>query len=130
MIEERLTALIADAVAAAAPGLGADPPLPVPELQRPRQKGFGDFTTNVAMVLASQAGANPRDTAAAIVDALAPAPFLAKAEVFILAILATPTCACNWLRISEQSPTARLIWLTSTKHSRCLSNNGTELSCY
>ena len=81
MIEERLTALIADAVAAAAPGLGADPPLPVPELQRPRQKGFGDFTTNVAMVLASQAGANPRDTAAAIVDALAPAPFLAKAEV-------------------------------------------------
>ena len=81
MIEERLTVLIADAVAAAAPGLGADPPLPVPELQRPRQKGFGDFTTNVAMVLASQAGANPRDTAAAIVDALAPAPFLAKAEV-------------------------------------------------
>jgi arginyl-tRNA synthetase len=81
MIEERLTALIADAVAAAAPGLGADAPLPVPELQRPRQKGFGDFTTNVAMVLASRAGANPRDTAAAIVDALAPAPFLAKAEV-------------------------------------------------
>jgi arginyl-tRNA synthetase len=81
MIEERLTALIADAVAAAAPGLGADPPLPMPELQRPRQKGFGDFTTNVAMVLASQAGANPRDTAAAIVDALSPAPFLAKAEV-------------------------------------------------
>jgi arginyl-tRNA synthetase len=81
MIEERLTALIAEAVAAAAPGLGAEPPLPEPELQRPRQKGFGDFSTNVAMVLASQAGANPRDTAAAIVDALPPAPFLAKAEV-------------------------------------------------
>jgi arginyl-tRNA synthetase len=81
VIEERLVALIADAVAAAAAGRGADPPLPVPELQRPRQKGFGDFTTNVAMVLASQAGANPRETAAAIVEALAPAPFLAKAEV-------------------------------------------------
>jgi arginyl-tRNA synthetase len=48
---------------------------------RPRQKGFGDFTTNVAMVLASQAGADPRKTAAAVVEALAPAPFLAKAEV-------------------------------------------------
>jgi len=81
VIEERLVALIADAVAAAAPGIGADPPLPVPELQRPRPKGFGDFTTNVAMVLASQTGAKPRETAAAIVEALAPAPFLAKAEV-------------------------------------------------
>jgi arginyl-tRNA synthetase len=81
VIEERLVALIADALAATAPGTGADPSLPVPELQRPRQKGFGDFTTNVAMVLASQTGANPRETAAAIVEALAPAPFLAKAEV-------------------------------------------------
>jgi arginyl-tRNA synthetase len=81
MIEQQLTSLLADAVATAAPGLGVEPPLPVPELQRPRQKGFGDFTTNVAMVLSAQAGANPRKAAAAIVDALAPAPFLAKAEV-------------------------------------------------
>ena len=81
MIEEQLAALIADAVAAAAPGLGVDPPLPVPELQRPRQKGFGDFSTNVAMVLASRAGVNPRETAGAIVEALPAAPFLAKAEV-------------------------------------------------
>jgi arginyl-tRNA synthetase len=81
VIEQQLTSLLADAVATAAPGLGVEPPLPVPELQRPRQKGFGDFTTNVAMVLASQAGANPREAAAVIVEALAPAPFLAKAEV-------------------------------------------------
>ena len=81
MIEERLEALLAEAVAEAAPVLGLEPPLPEPELQRPRQKGFGDFTTNVAMVAAAKSGANPRETATAIVDALPPAPFLAKAEV-------------------------------------------------
>jgi arginyl-tRNA synthetase len=81
MIEERLVALLVDAVAAAAPVLGLEPPLPEPELQRPRQKGFGDFTTNVAMVAASRAGTDPRATASAIVDAIPPASFLAKAEV-------------------------------------------------
>jgi arginyl-tRNA synthetase len=81
VIEDRLRTLLADALAAAAPGLGLDPPLPEPELQKPRQKGFGDFTTNVAMVAASRSGADPRATAGAIVDALGDAPFLAKAEV-------------------------------------------------
>jgi arginyl-tRNA synthetase len=81
VIEQRLEALLAEAVAAAAPALGLEPPLPEPELQRPRQKGFGDFTTNVAMVAASRSGADPRATATAIVEALAPASFLAKAEV-------------------------------------------------
>ncbi len=81
MIEDRLKAVLAEAVAAAAPARGLEPPFPEPELQRPRQKEFGDFTTNVAMVLASRAGADPRATAAAIVDALPPAPFLEKVEV-------------------------------------------------
>ena len=81
MIEERLVALLAEAIAMAAPSLGVATPLPEPELQRPRQKGFGDFTTNVAMVIASQAGADPRAAAAAIVEALPSAAFLAKAEV-------------------------------------------------
>ncbi|HEX6264736.1 MAG TPA: arginine--tRNA ligase, partial [Actinomycetota bacterium] len=81
MIEERLRNLLADAIAKAAPSLGAATPLPVPELQRPRQKGFGDFTTNVAMVIASHVGADPRATAAAIVEAMPSATFLAKAEV-------------------------------------------------
>jgi arginyl-tRNA synthetase len=80
VIEERLRELLADALAAAAPGLGLAPPLPEPELQKPR-KGFGDFTTNVAMVAASRSGADPRATAGAIVDGLGEAPFLAKAEV-------------------------------------------------
>ncbi len=81
MIEERLTDLLTEAMALAAPVLGLEPPFPQPELQRPRRKGFGDFTTNVAMVAASKAGADPRKTAGAIVEALPPAPFLAKAEV-------------------------------------------------
>jgi arginyl-tRNA synthetase len=81
VIEERLKELLNEAIAAAAPSLGLQPPFPEPELQRPRQKEFGDFTTNVAMVAASEAGADPRRTAIAIVEALPPAPFLAKAEV-------------------------------------------------
>jgi arginyl-tRNA synthetase len=81
MIEDRLKDMLSEAMAAAAPALGLEPPFPEPELQRPRQKGFGDFTTNVAMVAASTAGADPRRTAGAIVEALPPAPFIAKAEV-------------------------------------------------
>jgi arginyl-tRNA synthetase len=81
VIEERLATLVADALASAAPALGLEPPFPEPELQRPRRKGFGDFTTNVAMVAASGAAADPREVAAAILDHLPAAPFLAKAEV-------------------------------------------------
>jgi arginyl-tRNA synthetase len=81
VIEQRLAALVSEALVAAAPSLGLEPPLPDPQLERPRRKGFGDFTTNVAMVAASGAGADPRAVAAAIVDRLPPAPFLAKAEV-------------------------------------------------
>lgn len=81
MIEEGLKDVLTEALSAAAAELGLEPPLPEPELQRPRQKGFGDFTTNVAMVVASMVGADPRATAAAIVSALPAASFLAKAEV-------------------------------------------------
>ena len=81
MIEDRLKAVLAEGLSAAAPALGLEPPFPEPELQRPRQKEFGDFTTNVAMVVASRSNADPRATAAAVVAALPPVPFLAKAEV-------------------------------------------------
>jgi arginyl-tRNA synthetase len=81
VIEERLVEVLADAVEKVAPSLGLEAPFPEPELQRPRQKGFGDFTTNVAMVVASKAGANPRETATAIVEALPSAPFLDRSEV-------------------------------------------------
>jgi arginyl-tRNA synthetase len=81
VIEERLVAALRDAVEKVAPSLGLAPPLPEPELQRPRQKDFGDFTTNVAMVVASKAGADPRATATAIVEALPAAPFLDRSVV-------------------------------------------------
>ncbi|HET9671515.1 MAG TPA: arginine--tRNA ligase [Actinomycetota bacterium] len=81
MIEERLAALLSDALAAVAPDIGLVGPLPSPELERPRRKGFGDFSTNLAMVAASSAGVKPRDVAEALVAALPEAPFLERAEV-------------------------------------------------
>ena len=81
MIEDRLVALIAQALEAAAPSLGLDGDLPTPELLAPKQREHGDFATNVALGLAKRAGRPPREVAQAIVDALPPAPFLEKAEV-------------------------------------------------
>jgi arginyl-tRNA synthetase len=81
VIEDRLKALLTDGLSAAARELGLEPPFPEPELQRPRQKEFGDFTTNIAMIVASRSNADPRATAAAVVAALPAVPFLAKAEV-------------------------------------------------
>ncbi|MBI3648134.1 MAG: arginine--tRNA ligase [Actinobacteria bacterium] len=81
MIEERLLALIRAAVEAVGPSLGLEPPLPEPALSIPKQKEHGDFATNVAMVLASRSGGNPREIAAALVAALPDADFVLKAEV-------------------------------------------------
>ena len=69
MIEERLVAWLRDGLAAAAPGLGLDGDLPEPELLEPKQKGHGDFATNVALALAGRIGRPPREVAEAIVDA-------------------------------------------------------------
>jgi arginyl-tRNA synthetase len=81
-IEERLTAWLSAGLASAAPALGIDPgTLPVPELLAPRQKEHGDFATNVALALAKPAGRSPREVAQAIVEALAPAPFVADVQV-------------------------------------------------
>ncbi|MDE3173985.1 MAG: arginine--tRNA ligase, partial [Gemmatimonadota bacterium] len=41
-----------------------------PELERPRDPAFGDWATNLAMVLAKGLGRKPRDLAQAIVDGL------------------------------------------------------------
>jgi arginyl-tRNA synthetase len=81
VIQERVIALIAEAMAAAARGLGISVDLPVPELSAPKQASHGDFTTNVALALAAAANLPPRTVAQAIVDALEPAPFLERAEV-------------------------------------------------
>ena len=81
MIEQRLIALISQALEAAAPSLGIDGELPTPELLAPKQREHGDFATNVALGLAKRAGRPPREVAQTIADALPPAPFLEKAEV-------------------------------------------------
>ena len=81
MIEERLAAVLSEALASVAPSFGLHEPMPSPELERPRRKGFGDFSTNLAMVVATRVGAKPRELAEAIVAALPPAPFLENAEV-------------------------------------------------
>jgi arginyl-tRNA synthetase len=81
MIEQRLIALVAEALAAAAPELRLSGDLPEIELSKPRQKEHGDFATNVALVVAPRVKRPPRDVAEAIVRHLPPADFLASAEV-------------------------------------------------
>jgi arginyl-tRNA synthetase len=53
----------------AAQSLGA-PETVEPVLERPRDPSFGDWATNLAMVLAKQLGQRPRDFAAAVVERL------------------------------------------------------------
>ena len=81
MIQERLIALIADAVASAGGGLGVLDDLPTPELSAPKQAAHGDFTCNVALGLAARANLPPRQVAQAIADALKPASFVERTEV-------------------------------------------------
>ena len=81
MIEDQLVAWIGEGLVGAAPALGLEGDLPVPELLAPKQKEHGDFATNVALGLAKRAGKPPREVAQAIVDALPPAPFVERVEI-------------------------------------------------
>jgi arginyl-tRNA synthetase len=60
------------AVEAAAADLrdGAPPPRVAPTLERPKQAGFGDYSTNAAMLLAPALKAAPRDIAERLGEAL------------------------------------------------------------
>ncbi len=80
-IEERLAGLLRAALDRAAAELGVDGPMPEPEVERPRQKEFGDFATNVALVAGARVGRPPREVAQAILRALPAADFLERAEV-------------------------------------------------
>ncbi len=72
-----LAQLLADAVATAIPEQrGA-----VIVLERPKQAGHGDYASNLALRLAKPLKRSPRDIAQALVHALPPSPWLAKAEV-------------------------------------------------
>lgn len=81
MIESRLIALVRDALISASGELNISGDLPAIELERPRQKEFGDFSTNVALALSSAAGKKPRDVAGTIVRHLASSDLVSSAEV-------------------------------------------------
>ena len=81
MIEERLIALVSRAVAAAAAELGLTGEPPRVELSKPRQKEHGDFSTNVALVVAARVDRPAREVAEVIVRHLPPADVVASAEV-------------------------------------------------
>jgi arginyl-tRNA synthetase len=67
MVQQTLSRILADAAAGVAPELGLDPgALPEPEVLRPKVKDHGDWSTNLALVLAPKAGRPPRQVAEAI----------------------------------------------------------------
>ncbi|HVE79641.1 MAG TPA: arginine--tRNA ligase [Gemmatimonadaceae bacterium] len=72
---------IRDALVGAARALGAPEPID-PVLERPRDPAFGDWTTNLAMVLAKPLRQKPRDVAQALIGRLdLPALGVVGAEV-------------------------------------------------
>ena len=70
MIQQTLSRILTEAAAAAAPEIGIDPAgIPDPELDKPKLKEHGDWSTNLALVLAPKAGRPPRQVAEAIAPA-------------------------------------------------------------
>jgi arginyl-tRNA synthetase len=68
-------------LARAARSLGADAGIE-PTLERPRDPAFGDWATNLAMMLAKPLGAKPRDVAQRLIDAMdRAAAGIASAEI-------------------------------------------------
>jgi arginyl-tRNA synthetase len=67
MIQDTLTQRLADAASTAAADLGLDAAeVPPPELLKPRQKEHGDWSTNIALILAPRAGRPARAVAEAV----------------------------------------------------------------
>src|SRR3546814_13483166 len=73
-VKSQLRALIAQGIDAlrAAGTLPADLATPDFVVERPKDRGHGDFSTNAAMLLARPARSNPRALEQALVDALPP----------------------------------------------------------
>jgi arginyl-tRNA synthetase len=81
-IRETLVRTLAEAVAQAAPDLGLPAEgLPEPELLTPRQKEHGDWSTNVALVLAKAAGRPPRDIARSLAPRIPTGGVIERVEV-------------------------------------------------
>ena len=75
-IDERLRGLLREALVA----VGADAPAEI-ELEVPRVRAHGDFSTNLALQLAKPAGRAPRDVAAELAANLPVSPLVARTEV-------------------------------------------------
>ncbi len=93
LIEQGLSAL------RTAGALPADLATPDFVIERPKERAHGDFSTNVAMLLAKAARTNPRALAQQLVDALPASDAIAKVEIagpgFINLHLA-PTTTARW----------------------------------
>ena len=61
--------------------LPADLPTPEFVIERPKERAHGDFSTNVAMLLAKAARSNPRALAQQLVDALPASEAIARVEI-------------------------------------------------
>ncbi|WP_028471876.1 arginine--tRNA ligase [Nocardioides alkalitolerans] len=76
-VRDALTGLVADG---AVPLDAADVPTSV-TVERPRQKGHGDYATNIALQLAKKAGTNPRALATLLAERLEQDPGVAAVEI-------------------------------------------------
>jgi arginyl-tRNA synthetase len=81
VIEERLAALVREALVRLEGELGLDGDIPEIELVRPKQKEHGDFATNVALVVAGRARRPPREVAELLAANIPAAPFVERVEV-------------------------------------------------
>ncbi|MDP8957505.1 MAG: arginine--tRNA ligase [Actinomycetota bacterium] len=82
MIQDALSNAIKEALADASQALGLESgTLPEPEVTRPRLKEHGDWSTNVALVLAPRTGRPPRDVAQALAERLQKNPAFQKVDV-------------------------------------------------
>ncbi|HEX4688075.1 MAG TPA: arginine--tRNA ligase [Nocardioides sp.] len=84
MTPEQLSDLIVASLADLSASGAITLPDGVPEtvtVERPRQKGHGDYATNVALQLAKQAGVPPRDFAGLVADRLGAADGVAAVDV-------------------------------------------------
>jgi arginyl-tRNA synthetase len=75
LIEQGIAALRANG------GLPADAAIPDFVVERPKERSHGDFSSNVAMLLAKPARSNPRALAQALVDALPASDDIAAVEI-------------------------------------------------
>jgi arginyl-tRNA synthetase len=81
-IQDALVDMFSQAARAAAPDFGLDPKeLPIPEIERPRVKEHGDWSTNLALVLAPKAKRSPRQVAEAIAANVRTDGVVTKVEV-------------------------------------------------